>query len=156
MEFENDDKWILNKMVAPLVGKKAWGVKKGYGSFLTIEFGAPFRDQIINVEFGEWHLWAYFCHWRINKNDKFIVGSESPEKKIADMVKAIEGLQLKVFSICPKNLDAILEFEGGITLELSSNIAVQDDEDADNWLLFMPNNKILVADHKGKWKIETE
>jgi hypothetical protein len=64
----------------PLLGLPSWLVKRGYGSFITLEFGQPqiregryvaregyLPDIPIGVELrptsvcSDWHLWIYSC-----------------------------------------------------------------------------------------------
>ncbi|MCU1244544.1 MAG: hypothetical protein JWN02_454, partial [Acidobacteria bacterium] len=76
---------VIEKAFVPLVSLPCWGVKRGYSTFLTFEFGNPslvIREPIVaspgasaslrrmlarrNVHArGEWHLWIYCCNWSV-------------------------------------------------------------------------------------------
>ncbi|MDG4555804.1 MAG: hypothetical protein P9F19_00185 [Candidatus Contendobacter sp.] len=146
---------ILNKFTKKFLGKTAWGVKIGYGSFLTIEFGVPNNYQTNMSVHGEWHLWFYLCCWRIEKDGYFIVGSEDTKEKLIEGVKKIEGRKLNSFEICPQTLDLLLTFESNLLLRSFSVIGdVEGDEDKPHWMLYMPDNRVLVAGPGNRWVIE--
>jgi hypothetical protein len=93
----------------PLLGQLAWRVRGGYGSFLTLEFGAPHlavREPITpkharskNVKrvlrrrhvsiLGDWHLWIQYCDWKITvaggSLDSETIGTSSPEDCLFDL-----------------------------------------------------------------------
>src|SRR5436305_1318277 len=98
-----DDSHPLRRAFVPLIGLPAWFVHQGYGSFLTLEFGAPhlrvrepraargnvsekvkklFLKRRVSVK-GEWHLWIYCCQWRVSDDGQEIAWSDSPDRKIA-------------------------------------------------------------------------
>ena len=75
----------LEQFWNPIVGNMAWQVRKGYGTFLTMEFGPPHlsvRELAIPPDEtkrpiggllsrrrvfvqGTWHLWIKYCSWTI-------------------------------------------------------------------------------------------
>lgn len=79
----------IQDLFKPLLGQLAWGVRCGYGSFLTLEFGKPHiavkepivaspgsservrralrRRRVSAV--GDWHLWIQYCEWKISVVD---------------------------------------------------------------------------------------
>src|SRR5688572_1134950 len=84
-----------------LGGERCWGVKRGYGSFLTLEFGsahlvireprAPdgdvsrsirelFARRLVRAR-GRWHLWIYCCDWRVSSNGA-VVGDSTSARRI--------------------------------------------------------------------------
>ena len=93
----------------PLLGQLAWQVRGGYGSFLTLEFGAPHlavRDPITPKHarskkikralqrrrvhiYGDWHLWIQYCAWKITVTggslDSETIGTSSPEDCLVDL-----------------------------------------------------------------------
>jgi len=145
---------LLNKFTNNILGKAAWGVKIGYGSFLTMEFGITNNSQADLSLRGEWHLWFYLCNWRIEKDDYFIVGSEDTKEKLIEGVKKIEGRKLISFEICPQTLDLLLTFESNLLLRSFSVISDVEGEDKPHWMLYMPDNRVLVAGPGNRWVIE--
>jgi hypothetical protein len=157
MKLNNNDIEVLNKSVTAIVGNKAWGIKIGHGSFLTIEFGNPIIGKSDRVIHGEWHLWVYLCSWRIEKDGRFLVGSEDSKDKMIECVKQMEGCRLESFQIFPQALDAILTFDKGLILRLFPVLSEdEDNEDSHHWMLYMPANKVLVTGPGNRWIIETE
>lgn len=89
---------VLADAFAPIAGLPSWEVRRGHGSFVTLEFGAP-RVEISDVQalrkpiagetlevpsrsayvHGEWHLWIYCCEWSLAWRDREIGHSESPD-----------------------------------------------------------------------------
>lgn len=137
---------LSKTIIKDIIGKKAWGVKLGHGSFITIEFGHPKSDgSIYSAIHGEWHLWVYLCSWRIERGDSFLVGCEDERSKIESVIKEIENKVLLKFDISFPSLDAVLEFEDEIYLSTFSIISEDDEGGGQHWMLFMPNDKVLVA-----------
>jgi hypothetical protein len=80
IELLSSDGDPLRRAFAPVTGLPAWNVRKGHGSFLTLEFGKPHlvvRQPIVAAPeasdevrtalrhrsvypHGEWHLWIYW------------------------------------------------------------------------------------------------
>ncbi|WP_341315685.1 hypothetical protein WN982_10850 [Paraburkholderia sp. IMGN_8] len=104
----------FNRIWSPVYGHPAWSVKKGYGSFLTLEFGQP-ALQIREPRFaspdaseqvqellgrrhvsvtGSWHLWIYCCNWSIALSGKEVVHNESPTDDIAFATQRLDGQKL--------------------------------------------------------------
>jgi hypothetical protein len=76
----------IERSFAKLQGKLCWGAKRGFGSFLTLEFASPrlvvrelpsstravsrrvqklFARRLVSAR-GRWHLWIYCCEWRVD------------------------------------------------------------------------------------------
>jgi hypothetical protein len=145
----------LNNLLINIKGQNAWGAKLGHGSFLTIEFGkALMPNPETGAIHGEWHLWIYMCSWRIEKNGCFLVGCEDKRSKIGKVIEQINGNCLISFNVLVPSLDAILQFENKITLNLFSIISEDNDGGGQHWMLFMPNKNILVAGPGSRWTVE--
>ena len=66
MRTTEDDLAAVEEAVAQMYGKRAWGTALGFGSFLTVEFGAPeAAPDPGGPVHGEFHLWVYCTAWRI-------------------------------------------------------------------------------------------
>lgn len=136
------------------MGKAAWGVKVGYGSFLTIEFGVPNKSEYCSI-YGEWYLWLYLCSWRIEKDGYLIVGSDDSKEKLIKSTSTIEGYELRLFKVYPQTLDLLLTFENNSILRTFSTIADNEiNQDKQHWMLYMPDNRVLVADPGNRWVVE--
>jgi hypothetical protein len=137
------------KISHEIVGRQAWGVKAGMGSFLTMEFGSRIKKPDAD-ERGEWHFWVYCCSWRIEQNEHIVLGCEDSKVKIEAFLHKFEKSTLESFEVTLPGLDAILKFDTGLTLKLFTI----NTEDEDQWMLFTPNDKVLVVGPSGMWTYE--
>src|SRR5262245_27099799 len=95
----------ISNAFADVVGTPARQERRGYGSFLTFEFGEPhieIREPIDSTSKykrvrrllarrrafvrGDWHLWIYCCDWKVTQNGKRMARRESKDDKIARAV----------------------------------------------------------------------
>jgi hypothetical protein len=103
----------FNRICSAIYGNPAWSVKKGHGSFLTLEFGQPeleIREPLtappgasgvqerlgrrrVTVT-GRWHLWIYCCNWSITLLDTEVAHSESSDDVIAFATDQLDGQKL--------------------------------------------------------------
>ncbi len=133
-----------------VLGQRAWGVARGEGSFVTIEFGQSMPPSKVNGKsHGEWHLWLYGCAWRLEQGESIIVASEDDTLKIETAIQCIEGRVLQSFELMTLALDAVISFEGDIVLRL---FAVSTEE-MDSWMLFTPD-KVITIGPSGQWSYE--
>ena len=147
--FQKDIAKIQAKLQGVL-GQKAWGVARGMGSFVTIEFGQPVPPLRTNEKsHGEWHLWLYGCAWHLEQAEKILTASEDEYAKIEAAISCIEGQVLQSFEVITPALDAILTFEGDIVLRL---FAVSTEE-MDSWMLFT-SEKVITVEPAGLWSYE--
>jgi hypothetical protein len=131
---------FIQSVINVLVGQKSWGVSSGVGSFLTLEFGNP---QVLpnKREHGEFHFWIYGCAWRIEKEGKFILGSQDAKEYIAEKAPStLNDLVVKEIHIDPISLDTTIKFESGICLRTFSISS-----DMEHWILYLPERQILTA-----------
>ncbi len=151
--FQKDSAEIQTK-VQGVPGKKAWGVKHGIGTFVTMNFGQPLPPEGPNEKsFGEWYLWVYGGAWRLEKGEHVVVASEDDETKIEAEIQCIEGCLLQSFEIMTPALDALLTFEHDIVLRIFSIYSEEnEDRGMDNWMLFTPDAENVITVHPGgKW-----
>lgn len=137
----------LEAILRRLVGKRAWGVSIGVGSFLTIEFGRALAPGRSGRSRGEWQLWLYGCDWRLEEETRVLVGSEDPRPSLKTGVERLEGLNLLAVRLLPPALDGIFSFEGGVTLRLFAAETV----DMESWKLFTPEQKVAVIGPGSQW-----
>src|SRR5688572_28222094 len=119
-----------------LGGERCWGVKRGYGSFLTLEFGsahlvireprAPdgdvsrsirelFARRLVRAR-GRWHLWIYCCDWRVS-SDGAVVGGSTSARRIDRAARELNGQKLLDVIIAPRGSRARFLFDLGAELE---------------------------------------
>jgi len=109
-----------------MIGLPAWGAKQGYGSFLTLKFGAP---RVIVAErkkngrtvrhayvTGEWHLWVYCCHWQVMIGEECAVSSEDDRDTIARVARQLDGQKLLSIQCDPTDACCGFDFDLGGSL----------------------------------------
>lgn len=153
IQFQKDIIEIQEKLQG-VIGKKAWGVKRGVGSFITIEFGTKMPSKTPKGgSHGEWHLWVYGGEWRLENEEHVVVASEDDPKKIEIEIQCLEGCTLQSFEIMTPALDAILTFDQKIILRIFGIYSEEtEDRGMDSWLLYTPDAGNVITVHPGgKW-----
>jgi hypothetical protein len=120
----------LHDAFALLIGKIAWGAKKGHGSFLTFEFGEPHiviheppglstatpasppeaRRRLAFAQ-GEHHLWIYMCNWRVRIGDEVIADNESADARMEAAARALNGQKLVAVEVDPARGTSVFRFD---------------------------------------------
>ena len=138
----------------PLIGRLAWGVHQGYGSFLTLEFGEPRleisepnkrRSQRLVTVRGEWHLWIYCCGWDITQDGDRLAYYESDESSIRQATAQLDGQRLERLWLESGTVITHFEFDLGAILTTYPYPYDDDDDDDENeqWLLYEPSGNVL-------------
>jgi hypothetical protein len=150
-----------------IYGKPCWGVKRGYGSFLTFEFGNPHlvvhepvtasgtvsrgvREALARrraFAHGQWYLWIYCCSWKVLSRGRTVAHSESSDAKIKRAAEFLNGQKLVGFSILSRKLQCIFEFDLGGTLKTQPF-----DKEGEQWLLYEPSKKVLSLRADGRYR----
>ncbi len=144
----------IAEVFEPILGRPAWLVKKGYGSFLTLEFGAPrlevgpvrkprkpgFSGSRDVAVLGDWHLWIYCCGWNIVQDGERMAHSESEDAAIARATAWLDGQRLERLWMEPGTVITRFEFDLGGALE---TFPVDDDPSDEQWLLYEPSGDVL-------------
>ncbi len=153
---------IVKRVFSPILGKPAWQVKKGHGSFLTFEFGKPslnvrepkapypemsdrvheLRGRRLVTVRGEWHLWIYCCHWEIRSKDKFLSHNESPDAVIDEAASFLDGQILESVTVLP-DASTIFQFDLGGTLKTRPWEEKGDEEVYEQWMLYEPSGMVF-------------
>jgi hypothetical protein len=157
---------VFEKAFGEIYGKPCWGVRAGYGSFLTMEFGKPHlevrepivasKDASVQVRkelvrrgvfvHGEWHLWIYCCDWEVLSKGKRI-GDSSTKLKVRRAADCLDGQKLTRFSMSHRNVQCVFEFDLGATLRTRAY-----DKESEQWFLYEPSQKVLSLWADGGYK----
>src|SRR5258708_32894476 len=112
---------VIDKAFAPLASLPCWGVKRGFGTFLTLEFGEPtlmIREPILAspgvgarvrralarrlaYPRGQWHLWLYCCAWRVTDGERE-VGDWSSSARIDRSARFLNGQKITSVNLKPR------------------------------------------------------
>ena len=139
---------VVTEAFAPLVGKPAYLVQKGLGSFVTMEFGEPslyirepakgLPGRLVSVQ-GEWHLWIYCCSWRVTKEGTLVAHSESSDKEIEEAMRFLDGQCIESVYVHP-DCSTTFEFDLGGVMETQPYEPGTDDE---QWYLYEPGETVF-------------
>jgi hypothetical protein len=97
---------------------------------------------------GEWHLWLYMCHWRIEAQGKVLAGSDDSREKIQEALDAAVFNEVQEIQALPPSFDLTIQFDSGAKILTFSSFA---DEEEDQWLLFTPGDMCLGVYGGGKF-----
>jgi hypothetical protein len=134
----------LEAFVRPILGLPAWGVKQGYGSFLTFDFGEPTlkvedrrhpekglrHDAYVK---GQWHLWIYCCCWRAIQDEVQLAWSEDSRADIDRAAAILNGQKLLGIEVTPADGRSVFTFDLGGSLE---TWPYGDDPTTEQWMIF--------------------
>ena len=126
-----------------MLSRPAWGVKQGYGSFLTFEFGEPKleikegispKDGMRRSAYvhGQWHLWIYCCHWRVLQHGTQIAWSEDANEVIGRATTSLNGQKLLGVSVDCDAGSSTFTFDLGGLLE---TWPYGDDPTDEQWII---------------------
>jgi len=143
---------LIQDLFSVLYGKYCWNASKGYGSFLTFEFGTPSVEiyqptkrrpkRRTTAVHGEWHLWVYMCDWKIYLADKETADSASSTKIIRRAMLALDGQALTSVAVTSTAATTFcFDLEG--RLETYPNRGEYGDT-SEQWLLYQPNGMVFT------------
>jgi len=146
-----------NAVVSPMIGKTAWNVAKGHGSFLTLEFGPPSlvaikhpsRDSRSAHVRGAWGLWIYCCHWKITHAGAQLAWSEDDAATIDRAAAALNGQQLTAIAVDPGYGRTKFDFDLECALE---TWPYGDDPDGEQWSV-STREAVLRINAAGRYEI---
>jgi len=153
---KGDGTRILKDIPNKIQGLKAYNIKLGHGSFLTMDFGEPIeinvktKKGIEKFTRGEWHFWIYMCAWRIEKGNRALVGSNDSRNKIESVLEKIDGKELILFDL-KRLLDAVLVFDGKYELRMFN----VNTENQDQWMIYTPDKNVLTVGPGNKCSYES-
>lgn len=147
---------IIDEIFSPVIGKFCWAAEKGYGSFLTFEFGQPnldiwekyrskdgLREKRRSVAVhGDWHLWIYLCDWQIYSRDEVRATSHSSTRDIQRAMRRLDGQVLTHVEVHPSCATTFV-FELHDRLETMPNVS-EYGQDSEQWLLYEQAGNVLT------------
>ena len=123
---------------APLLGKIAWNVRRGVGTFLTMEFGAPHLSIRDSIEprytsdpkqrrrlkrrrvflAGDWHFWIEHAEWKLSTVNGVLESSGDIGTPDDEWLEDLEGQKLVSAGLVSETRRWTLEFDLGAVLEI--------------------------------------
>lgn len=157
-----------------MYGLPTWQVRKGVGSFLTLEFGAPHlrirepyssrsespaarrlaaRRQV--TVSGQWHLWIYMCNWTISANGLQLADNEASNAAIDRAIRYIDGQKLESVEVMRKDMKTVFQFDLGGNLATWPYADEEVQSDA-QWILYDHGAKMTRSlNGDGTWLCES-
>ena len=149
---------IFDRIFRKLYGLPGWNVQRGWGSFITFEFGQPrleiyeprslhhptservrriFARRQVSLK-GEWHLWIYCCAWRVFDQKGKEIGQWESKRSVDRATRFLQGQKLEAMSIILPGNRSVFSFDLGGRLETKPY-----DRKSQQWMLFTPSRKVL-------------
>ena len=117
---------------APMLGLPSWLVRRGHGSFVTLEFGEP-RVEISETHLsrvliegappeamrryafvkGQWHLWIYCCRWSLALNGTLLADNDSEGLRMARALHLLNGQAMTGVTVDPADGSTRFAFDLG-------------------------------------------
>jgi hypothetical protein len=157
----------IQKFFTSFIGQMVWQVRRGHGSFLTMEFGAPHlsvREPIVpnpdtcgsvrrnlqrrHVDItGDWHFWVQYGEWRLPTDDGALTSDDSPGTPFDECLRDLEGQRLVAVEPGTRERSCAFSFDLGGSLEIWPSIEIPDDQ----WSLYSVGGDIVTCDNNGLW-----
>ena len=157
MPLTRDDIDAIQALLAPVVGREAWGVHAGYGARLTVNFGTGTTKirttrsgRVWSTTRGEWQLWTAFDVWRLEDETGVLAAYEDPRPVMDPAVERLNGHRLLSVEVSPRTLDTTFTFDGGLILRLFP-VYMDPESDYEHWMLFAPSDNLLVLGPGLQW-----
>jgi hypothetical protein len=137
----------LPAVLLELSAAPCWRAERGYGSFLTFDFGArqTRAGRRGPIEVGEIYLWIYMAAWNL-KVDGRRVGWCGAAKKKDQVLERFIGRTIIGFSERP----ARVQFSGAGDAHITLHPMLEDDDDKDDdddedklFMLFLPGKRVV-------------
>lgn len=157
MPLTPDTLHAIHALLAPIIGRRAWGVHLGYGACLTIHFGADESEtrttrsgrQWVRTR-GEWDIWTVSCAWRLEDDSGVLAAYEDPRPLQDQALTRPNGRRLLSIDISPASADTVFTFDDGVVVRLFS-LYMDPQGDQEHWMLFGPADHVLVLGPGTEW-----
>lgn len=142
------NKEFLEENLRNLINRKVTRAKLSFGSFFRLDFGkdieisVPTSKGVKKHIRGEWEISVYMAFWEFEKHGKIVLHSESERENIEAFFKTLGSKVLLNFEITSDQFDLTLQFEDDIDLYLIAN---NEEDDNEQWNLFIPDGRVLIA-----------
>lgn len=160
----------IRKVFSPFIGQSVWQVRRGHGSFLTMEFGMPhlsIREPIIPspnrsekvsrilqrrhvTVIGDWHFWVQYGDWKLLTADGALKSDDPPGSALDECLGDLEGQRLLSVDVDKASNSWTLAFDLGASLKIWPSAEIPDDL----WSLYAWNGDIISCENDGKLVIE--
>lgn len=121
----------VSALLAPALGLKVAKARLGIGSALLFDLDSADRWSALLT-----------CDWRLETCAAMLAGSDDGLAALRETAAALTGRTLREVTVADGLPDVIFEFDDGLRLRTFATVR---DDDAEHWLDFMPEGRVLVA-----------
>ena len=129
----------IKSIVNNLSTRTVWAVKKGVGSFVTIDVGRKHLDTAPKGDvrhISDLRLWIYLCDWQLLRGGVLVLASNSADSDFAIALNGLVGTELDLIEVDSASGGVLLQFTEGYQLILRNNPVEYEPED--DMLLIYP------------------
>lgn len=161
----------LEDAFLPMMGKLVWSVRKGYGTFLTMEFGSPHLtirepiaaslDASLKVRrnlakrrvsiVGDWHFWIQYAQWEIVQRASSVRSQDVEVERLEEALRELDG-QILVSATPGAALNScVLKFDLGASLYIwpSPYMWPSPEIHDEQWSIFAIGGNVTSCDMEG-------
>ena len=167
----------VSEVLRPVLGRTSWLVKRGHGSFITMEYGEPHvevrKPRLFSVPIegapakalqrravvhGDRHLWIYCCEWSLQLESIQLAHNESGNFTMNRALRVLDGQVLQAIDIEPDDGRTRFTFDLGCSLlTWPARPGTYRNEPAGQWMLYAgsgPDLVVLSVREDGTYSIE--
>jgi hypothetical protein len=144
------------------IGEYVWGVARGYGTGINLEFGQPllhvrqpradlagdgqdkvskrWRSRLVTAV-GEYRLWLQSCHWTARSGNETITHAYSNALKADNILSSISGQKLVDVVVLDKKMVLKFDLDG----ELQISLAEEYEPDDDQFTMVTPEGSLSIT-----------
>lgn len=140
----------LRDLLSDLRLAPCWAARRGYGSFLTFDFGER-KTRVTKTgsrEVGAIHLWIYMARWRLEAGGDQVDDAADAQAIDAALARFV-GVAIQAVTLQP----ATVVFGGDARPTIT--LAPLEDAQPDDalWMLYLPEHRVLSFDRRGELMI---
>jgi hypothetical protein len=160
----------IREFFTPFLGQLVWQVRRGHGSFLTMEFGMPHLsvrepmnaspDNSSKVKrnlqrrhvtiTGDWHFWVQYGEWKISTNNGVLTSDDPSGSQSEECLRDLGGQRLVSVESGAREKSLAFNFDLDTTLEIWPSSQIPDDQ----WSLYNWNGDIVTCRNDGTLVVE--
>jgi hypothetical protein len=138
----------IEDFFVPFIDQVVWQVRRGHGSFLTMEFGAPHlavREPIVpsagtsgkvrrnllrrHVDItGDWHFWVQYSNWTVSTSNGVLTSCDARGSPSDECLADLDGQRLVSVEAHAQARSSMFKFDLGASLEMSPSAEIPDDQ----------------------------
>lgn len=155
----------INNLFAPMVGQLVWQVRRGIGSFLTLDPGMPHLSIREPIEprasrspkvrrnlmrrgvyvTGDWHLWVQYGDWVLSTFAGALTSEDPAGSPSDECLRDLDGQRFLSVESGSTRGSCVFRFDLGGVLEIRPSTEIPDDQ----WSLYIWDGDIVSCSSAG-------